>query len=135
LTVIGAELAKQPVNVFVFLTVVVPGATPKATPEFAFIVRKLVLFEVQVKPVPPVNVTVEPTHTCDGPVITGFGFTVIVAEVFEQVVDASVNMKDVVPTATPVTTPLGEIVATAGFPPDQVPPIDGVKLIFAPTHT
>lgn len=59
----------------------------------------------------------------------------MVAEVFEQVVNGSVNMNVVVPTATPVTTPLGEIVATVGFPPDQVPPVDGVKLILAPTHT
>ena len=67
--------------------------------------------------------------------ITGFGFTVIVAEVFEQVVDASVKMNEVVPTASPLTTPLGEIVAIVEFPPDQIPPVDGVKLMFAPIHT
>jgi hypothetical protein len=94
-----------------------------------------VLLLVQVKPVPPVNVTDNPTQTCDRPLITGLGFTVIVADVFEQVVNGSVNMNDVVPTATPLTTPLGEIVATAEFPPDHVPPVEGVKLIFAPTHT
>ena len=45
------------------------------------------------------------------------------------------KINEVEPTASPVTTPLGEIVATAGFPPDHVPPVDGVKLIFAPTQT
>jgi hypothetical protein len=47
----------------------------------------------------------------------------------------TVNTKEVEPTASPVTTPLGEIVAINGLPPVQVPPVDGVKLIFAPTHT
>lgn len=123
-------------NVFVFLTVVVPGATPKATPEFALIVKKAGLFEDQVKPVPPVKLTVvEPTHTCEGPATVGIGFTVIVDEVSEQPVAVLVKINDVEPTASPVTTPLGEIVAINGFPPDQVPPVEGVKLILAPTHT
>jgi predicted RNA-binding protein with TRAM domain len=95
-----------------------------------------VLLLDQVKPVPPVKLTVvEPTHTCEGPATVGIGFTVIVDEVLEQPVAVLVKVNEVEPTASPVTTPLGEIVATAGFPPDQVPPVDGVKLIFAPTHT
>lgn len=59
----------------------------------------------------------------------------MVADVFEQPVAVLTKSNDVVPTLPPNTTPLGEIVAIVEFPPDQVPPVEGVKLILAPTQT
>ena len=92
----------------------------------------------QVKPVPPVKLTVvEPTHTCEGPATVGIGLTVMVDDVLEHPVAVLVKTNVVVPTDPPFTTPLGEIVAIEfpPEPPDQIPPVEGVKLIFAPTHT
>jgi hypothetical protein len=95
-----------------------------------------VLLLDHVKPVPPVKLTVvEPTHTCEGPATAGIGFTVIVDEVLEQPVAVLVKINDVEPTASPVTTPLGEIVAIVEIPPVQEPPVEGVKLILAPLQT
>ena len=63
----------------------------------------------------------------------GAAFTVTLAVVFEQPF-ASVKVKVTVPAETPVTVfPL--TVALAGVLLTQVPPVAGVNVIVAPTHT
>jgi len=134
-TVIGSEFVKQPVVGLVLIRKVVPALTPDTTPVVGVTVKTAVLLLVHVNPVPPVNTIVEPTQTPDRPLTTGFGFTVIIDDVFAQPVVELVNMNDVVPKATPFTTPDGEIVAINGFPPDQTPAVEAVRLMLAPTQT
>ena len=81
----------------------------------------------------PVSCVVAPAHTVSVPVIAGAAFTVTLAVVFEQPF-ASVNVKVTLPAETPVTVfPL--TVALAGVLLTHVPPVEGVKVIVAPTHT
>jgi hypothetical protein len=65
-------------------------------------------------------------------VATGLASTVMVS-VFVHPVPLSVNVMIDVPADTPVTVfPL--TVATPGVPLDHVPPVEGVRVVVAPTH-
>ncbi len=90
---------------------VVPSVRPETTPEDDTVATD-VLLETQLAGVPdPARVIAEPTQTEFGPVIVGNVFTVMV-NVFEQP-KVFVQVINAVPTLTPVTNPLLEIVATA----------------------
>lgn len=63
------------------------------------------------------------------------GNTVMLTEELDvQPVDASVKRKDVVPVETAVTKPVLEMVATAGLPELQVPPLFGSSCVLSPIH-
>ena len=116
----------------------VPDATPVTCPfvgPLLLIVAIAVLAELQLPPEGlPVSAAVTlPAHTELAPVIVGAAFTVTVPVVFEQPF-ASVKVNVTVPAETPVTVfPL--TVALAVLLLTHVPPVAGVKVSVAPTHT
>ena len=81
------------------------------------------------------NVVVKPTHIIVGPamLMAEAGRTVTSNVALEiHPVDASVNVNDVVPAETPVTTPLFVTVAMDALLLAQVPPELGNKLVVDP---
>jgi hypothetical protein len=66
---------------------------------------------------------------------TGNAFTVTEEVVLLHPVDVSVKVKVAIPAETPVTSPALVTVAIALLLLNQVPPVDGDKLMVLPTHT
>ena len=65
----------------------------------------------------------------------GFGLTMTNEVVLLQFVVPSVKVKVTLPAATPVTTPVFVIVATAGLLLTQVPPVVGDIVMMLPAQT
>jgi hypothetical protein len=126
-------VAVQPVDVCV--NVKVTGGPPSSP-----VIKPLLFMEItlgslltQVPPVFGVTLAVEPKHTDVAPPNTGDTFTVMSLDALHPVA-VSVKEKVTVPVLTPVTTPAFVIVAILTPSDSHVPPVEGVKLVVAPTQ-
>lgn len=131
---VGAEA--HPVRELVKVKVAVPADMPVTTPAFVTVATEALLL-AQVPPVEGDNVVVNPTQILAVPVIltTGKALTVTAEVAREtQPVPESVKVKVAEPAVTPVTTPASVTVATAGLLLIQVPPVEGDKVVVAPTQ-
>ena len=109
---------------------------PPTTPFEAPTVPVAVMLLLHVPPAGvPLRVVVLLTHTASVPLIAvGSGFTVTTA-VARQPVESVYDISEV-PAATPVITPAASMVATAGVPLLQVPPVLTVLAVVVWfTHT
>ena len=132
----AVELEVHPVDDSVKKKLAVPCATPVTIPELLTVAMDELLLD-HVPPEVGERVVVVPTQILVGPVIftTGRAVTVSGAEAREtQPVDVLVNVKVTVPAAIAVTTPPLVICATAGLELIQVPPVEGVSVVFEPTQ-
>ena len=126
----------HPVRELVKVKVAVPADMPVTTPAFVTVATEALLL-AQVPPVEGDKVVVNPTQILALPVTltTGKAFTVT-AEVAREIqpVPELVKVKVAIPAVTPVTTPASVTVATAGLLLIQVPPVEGDKVVVAPTQ-
>jgi len=117
--------------------IAVPGLEPVTTPVIAS-TGATVGLELYHVPGPPAstNVVVCPWHTLSVPVGAGGGFTTVTSFVTLHDVAGTVYIIVVDPTATPVTTPVEEILPMPGALLLQTPPgLASVSVIVEPTHT
>jgi hypothetical protein len=132
--VLGLEI--HPDAVVVKIKVADPAVTPVTTPPLVTVATALLLL-VQVPPVFGDNVVVEPMHIAVFPVTLAIDELLMVTGLLgfdSQPVALFVKVNVAVPAATPVTTPLLDIVATALLLLVQVPPVAGDKVVVEPTH-
>lgn len=123
----------QPVAVLVKVSVTVPAETPVTTPAFVTVAMPVLLLD-QVPPVPGVTLAVVPMQVAVAPPKVGSELTVN-ALVLLHPVAVFVNVSVTAPAETPVTTPAFVTVALPVLLLLQVPPVEGVTLAVAPTHT
>jgi hypothetical protein len=131
---VGADT--QPVVVFVKVKVAVPADTPVTIPPLVTVATPGALL-TQVPPLVGDKVVVAPAQIVVEPVILTTGIALIVTAVVgadTQPVVPSVNVNVAMPADTPVTTPAFVTVATAGVLLVQVPPVEGDKVVVAPTQ-
>lgn len=112
----------------------VPAVKPVTTPALVTEATEGLLL-TQVPPVVGDKVVVAPTQMVLEPVILTAGVVLTVtpavgAETHPVLVFVKVNVTT--PALTPVTTPSLATVATAGLLLDQVPPVEGDKLVISP---
>lgn len=119
--------------------VAVPAPTPETTPAelmIATVTSEDVHGTVASGVPDPVRVIVEPAHTTVGPEITGVWFTVIAVVLVHPVELVKVMVAE--PPATAVSSPLSEIVATAGSEEDHGVAAAGVvvalNVVVVPLH-
>jgi len=133
---VAVGIEAHPVRELVKVKVAVPADMPVTTPAFVTVATEALLL-AQVPPVEGDKVVPKPTQILLVPVIltTGKAFTVTAEVAREtQPVPESVKVKVADPAVTPVTTPASVTVATAGLLLIQVPPVEGDKVVVAPTQ-
>lgn len=132
-TVIVLEVAHPVLNVYTIL--VVPAAIPATIPEPAPTVPAAVMLLLHVPPSGVlVSVIVDCSHTTDGPPIAdGSGFTSTTA--VREHPPTPIHIMVTVPALIPVTTPVADIVATAGLLLLQVTPgVVVLRTVVPPAH-
>jgi hypothetical protein len=95
------------------------------------------LLLVQVPPTEGLKLVVKPAHIVLTPIRLAIGFILISTEgdgLLVHPLESSVKVKVTFPDEIPVTNPLLDITAIAGFELAHVPPVEGIKLVVAPTH-
>lgn len=124
----------QPVPESVNVNVAVPADTPVTNPAFVTVAMAVLLL-THVPPVEGLSVMVEPTQSVVAGVLTVGGALIVIDDVvLLQPVPESVNVNVTVPADTPVTNPAFVTVAMALLLLTHVPPVEGVKVMVAPTH-